>query len=106
MSSTILFVIMVIIAAILLIVFSITASIAVGDISTSIYYNVDPRANSAYQYLIIAAALGWTTLVIMVVTLIVAIFTGGFTLIDVSPELLNVNVDYNQMTPTQQRKIL
>lgn len=105
MASTILFVIAIIIVAILLFIFAITSTIAVGDIYNSIYYNTDPRAKSAYQYLIISAALGWTALVFLVIILIVAIFTGGFSLIDVSPDFLAAGVDYNQLGQVKQLKL-
>ena len=59
MASTVLFVIMVIFAAILLFVASLTSTIGAADAFASSFYNTDSNIRSAHQYLTIAAALGW-----------------------------------------------
>lgn len=88
MASTILFVIMSIIAGLLLLIVSLTASIGAANISKSTFYNADQRVRSAHQYLIITAALGWSSLAVLVIILIVAAIAGGFTRVEVSEALL------------------
>jgi hypothetical protein len=79
---------MVIMAAIALFIVSLTSSIGASDIFNSSFYNTDAKARSAHQYLVIAAALGWSSLIILVIVMIIAGFTGGFTNVTVSPILL------------------
>lgn len=88
MASTVLFVIMAIIACLLLLTASIAASLGASDAFGSSYYNTDSRIRSAHQYLTIAAALGWSALVVLIVILIVAAVAGGFTTTEVSEALL------------------
>jgi amino acid transporter len=88
MASPVLIVVMVIIAAILLFVASLTASIGAADVFNSSFYNTDERVRSAHQYLTIAAALGWSALVVLIVILIVAAVAGGFTSVEASEALL------------------
>lgn len=88
MASTAIFVIMVVIACLLLLTASITASVAASDAFSSSYYATDSRIRSAHQYLTIAAALGWSALVVLIVILMVAAFAGGFTTVEVSDLLL------------------
>lgn len=88
MASTVLFVIMAILATILLFVASLTATIGAIDAFGSTYYNSDGRVRSAHQYLTIAAALGWSSVVVLVVILIVAAVAGGFSSVEVSDALL------------------
>lgn len=98
MTSTVLFVVMVIFAAILLLVASLTATFGAEDIFSSSLYNTDSRARSAHQYLTIAAALGWSALVVLVVILIVGAVAGGFTTVEVSDALLmKVNPTRNDL---------
>ncbi|CAH6419973.1 Hypothetical protein HVR_LOCUS1029 [uncultured virus] len=96
MASTVLFVVMAIIACLLLLTASIAASIGAADAFGSSYYNVDGRIRSAHQYLTIAAALGWSALVVLIVILIVAAVAGGFTTVEVSQALLT------KSTPTKE----
>ena len=88
MASTILFVVMAILACILLLIASITASIGAADAFNSSTYNTNSRTRSAHQYLTIAAALGWSSLVTLIVILIVAAVAGGFSTTEVSQALL------------------
>ena len=88
MASTILFVVMAIFACLILLVASITASIGAADAFSSSTYNTNSRTRSAHQYLTIAAALGWSALVTLVVILIVAAVAGGFSTTEVSQALL------------------
>ena len=91
MASSVLFVVMTIFAAILLFVASLMASISATDAFNSTLYNNDARIRSAHQYLTIAAALGWSALVVLIVVLIVAAVSGGFTTVEVSEALLVKN---------------
>lgn len=88
MASTTLFVAMIILAAIALFIVSLTSTIGASDIFSSIFYNVDPKARSAHQYLVIAAALGWSSLIVLIIIMIIATLTGAFNNVTVSPMLL------------------
>lgn len=88
MTATVLFVIMAIIAAILLLIASLTATFGAEDIFSSSLYNTSSNARSAHQYLTIAAALGWSALVVLIVILIVGAIAGGFTTLEISDALL------------------
>lgn len=88
MASTILFVVMAIIAGLLLLIASIAASVGAGDASASGTYNASSKTRSAQKYLIIAAALGWSALVTLIVILVVAAVAGGFSTAEVSEALL------------------
>lgn len=88
MASTLLFMIMAIIAIIILLIASITATIGAGDAFGSPNYNTDSRIRSAHQSLTIAAVLGWSIFVILIVILIVAAVSGGFTRAEVASSLL------------------
>jgi len=88
MASTILFVVMAILACLLLLAASIAATIGAIDAFSSGTYNANPRTRSAHQYLTIAAALGWSALVTLVIILIVAAVAGGFSTTEVSEALL------------------
>jgi flagellar biosynthesis protein FlhB len=88
MASTLLFTAMAIIAALLLFIASLTATLGASDAFSSTFYNSDPNIRSAHQYLTIAAALGWSSLVVLIVILIVAAVAGGFTTTEVSEALL------------------
>ncbi|MEO6068887.1 MAG: hypothetical protein ABIQ41_13025 [Gemmatimonadales bacterium] len=88
MSSTVLFVLMVIISIILLLVTSLTSTVAASEAFASSFYNTDPLTRSAHQYLTIAAALGWVSLVVLIIVFIVAFITGEFSTIAISEALL------------------
>lgn len=88
MASTVLFVIMAILATVLLFAASLTATIGATDAFASSFYNSDARVRSAHQYLTIAAALGWSSVVVLVVILIVAAVAGGFSTVEISDALL------------------
>lgn len=88
MASTILFVVMAILAGVLLLIASITASIGAADAFNSSTYNTNSKTRSAHQYLTIAAALGWSALVTLIIILIVAAVAGGFSTTEVSQALL------------------
>ena len=88
MASTTLFVAMVIFAAILLFTVSLTCSVGASDILSSTFYNTDNKARSAHQYLVIAAALGWASLIVLIIIMIIAVFAGGFSTVEVSQTLL------------------
>ena len=87
MASTILFVVMTILACLLLLAASIAATIGAIDAFGSNTYN-NPKTRSAHQYLTIAAALGWSSLITLIVILIVAAVAGGFSTTEVSQSLL------------------
>lgn len=88
MVSTVLFLVMAIIAIMLLIIASVTASIAAADAFESSLYNKEPKIRAAHQYAAIAAVLGWSSVAVLVVVFTVAAFTGGFTTAEVSEALL------------------
>lgn len=89
MASTVLFVIMAIIAGVLLLLASLTSTIGAIDAFGSQYYNTDSKIRAGHQYLTIAAALGWSALVVLIVIMIVAAVAGGFSKVEVSDALLN-----------------
>lgn len=80
---------MAIFAAILLLVASVTATLGAEAAFSSTLYNADSKVRYAHQYLTIAAALGWSALVVLIVILIVAAIAGGFTSVEVSEALLS-----------------
>lgn len=82
------FVIMTVIAGLLLLTASITATIAAADIFESAFYNTDVQARTAHQYLTVSAAMGWSALVVLIIALLIAIFMGGFSTVTVSDEML------------------
>ena len=88
MASTLLFIVMVIMAAILLFTSSLTSTIGAVDSFASSYYNSDIKLRSAHQYLTISAALGWSSLALLIVILIVAAAAGGFSTVKVSDQML------------------
>ena len=88
MASTILFVAMIIFAAILLFTVSLTSTVGAADIIESSLYNIDTKARSAHRYLVIAAALGWFSLIVLIIIIIIAMFAGAFTMVEVSETLL------------------
>jgi hypothetical protein len=88
MASTVLFVVMAVIAGILLLTASLGATIGAADSFASPLYNTDPSVRAAHQYLTIAAALGWSALVTLIIILIVAAAAGGFSTIEVADETL------------------
>jgi TRAP-type C4-dicarboxylate transport system permease small subunit len=87
MAATVWFVVMAIFACILLFVTSLLASIGAGDAYASSLYNTDSSVRSAHQNLVIASVLGWVTLVILVIIIIVAAVSGLFTWPSVSEAL-------------------
>lgn len=89
MASTIIFVVMTIIAGLLLLIASITSTMAAANIMKSNSYASNQKAKNAYQYLVIAAVLGWSSLVTLIVILIVAVIAGGFTTTQLSTEFIN-----------------
>lgn len=88
MVSHVMFVIMTVIAGLLLLTASITATIAAADIFESAFYNTDVQARTAHQYLTVSAAMGWSALVVLIIALLIAIFMGGFSTVTVSDEML------------------
>lgn len=88
MTSTVLFVTMVIIAAILLFVSSLTATLGAANAYSSSFYNSSSKIRSAHQYLTISAAMGWSALAVLIIILIVAAVAGGFSTVEVSEILL------------------
>lgn len=97
--SSVLFVIMSIVAAVLLLTASITATSGAVDSINSVFYNSDPNIRSAHQYLAVAAVLGWLGLIILLITFIVAAVTGGFATVTISSEmLLTVNPTVDDIT--------
>jgi hypothetical protein len=100
MGPVLLFVIMAIIACILILVASITASIGATDAFNSSYNGTnasgvivaDPKISTAAQYLTVAAALGWTSLVLLVVILIIGAVAGAFPKVEISRDMLQMNI--------------
>jgi len=91
MASTLLFIIMTVIAAILLLTCSITSTIGASDAISSNQYGIDPRMNNAHQYLTISAALDWSSLVVLIVIISVAASQGALK-IEFSKDFLNQKV--------------
>lgn len=88
MASTVLFVVMAVIAGILLFLASVFSSIGAADTFNSALYNTDAAVRSAHQDLVIATALGWSALVTLIVILIAAAAAGGFSNVEVADETL------------------
>lgn len=90
MSWTLVFVVMTILICLLLIGASIAATVGADFAFNSTFFNTDPRINSAYQYLIVSSGLGWSTLIVLILVLIIAAIAGGFTTLEVSDDILNL----------------
>lgn len=80
----------------LLLTASLAASIGAANIFGSSSYNTDNSARTAHSALTIAAALGWSALVILIIILIVGWVAGGFKSSEVSDAILN------KSSPTQE----
>lgn len=108
MTSTVLFVVMIIFSAILLLVASLYSTFGAENIFSSTTYNNDARARSAHQYLTIGAALGWCSIVVLIVILIVAAAAGGFTTLEVSELFLTKSYPTKEdlITAYKSEKIL
>lgn len=87
MAATVWFIMMAIFACILLFITSLLCSIGAGDAYGSSLYNTNASVRSAHQNLTIASVLGWITLVILVIILIVAAASGLFSWPSVSEAL-------------------
>lgn len=88
MASTGLFVVLIILAALLLLTASLTSTFGAIDTFNSSLYSTDNNIRAAHQYLTIAAALGWSSLTVLVVILIVTFVSGSFTTVEISETLL------------------
>jgi amino acid transporter len=88
MASTLLFTVIVIAVVIALIVISIFAAAAAVNLTKSAIYNVDPNAKAAHSSLTIAAALGWVSVVVLIIVLVIGFFAGGFTSTEISDAIL------------------
>lgn len=98
------FVVMSIIAGLMLLITSITSSLAAGNIYNSVTYANSNNARVAYQYLLIAAVLSWCALLLIIVILIVAVVTGGFTTMELSSEFL-ANPEPNKLDLIKSYKV-
>lgn len=88
MASTILFVVMTVIAVILLLLVGIFATIGASRAINSGQYNASDAVRSAHQYLTIAAVIGWAGFAVLIVILIVSAVAGGFSRAEVKDALL------------------
>lgn len=92
---------MIILAAVLLFVASLTATIGASDIFNSSLYNSTPEIRSAHQYLTTASIIGWSLLAVLVVVFIVAIIAGEFK----SSEITDVLKSKEKLTKDDLKKI-
>jgi hypothetical protein len=83
MASVGFFLLMVVIAVILLIIASILSTKAAIDIFSFSGYPTDSFLKSAHQTLIISSVIGWISIVILTILLIVSYTLGAFTLVEV-----------------------
>lgn len=72
-----------IISVVLLFIASIGASIAAGSIFGSSVYSTSSKARSAHSYLTAAAVLGWSSIAILIIILLVAAWSGVFTTVTI-----------------------
>lgn len=77
--ASVLFIILIVVVSLLLIVMSIAATIGAVAAGNSTLFSVDSRVRSAYQYLVISAAMGWGAFVMLLITVIVITVAGGLT---------------------------
>lgn len=80
MISTLLFIILLIITAVFLFITSLTATIGASSVFNSKLINSVSEVNLAYQLLTAVSILGWSILIVLVVTMIVLSIMGGFNL--------------------------
>lgn len=86
MASTILFIIMIVMVCILLLTASISS--VIGAVNSSKSANLSVNVQNGHRMLVIASILGFVTLTILVVILLVVAVEGGFSLTEVSETLL------------------
>lgn len=87
--GTALFFTLTIIACLLLLIAGIAAAVAAADAFGSSNYNTEANIRSAHTNLTGAAALGISSFIILIVVMMVAGFSGGFSVDEVTNELLN-----------------
>lgn len=90
MGSNVLFNIMVIFAMILIFVASITCTFGAEDAFSSPLYNTNSKLRSAYQYLYIAGALGWSSLILTIIIIIIAYVLSSNSLTNPTPKDISV----------------
>ena len=88
MASTVLFLIMTVLAVILLLVSSIASILGAINLFASSDYNNNSNIRSAHQYLTISASLGISSVVTLILVLIIAALTGGFSYPEISEATL------------------
>jgi hypothetical protein len=76
--ASVLFIILIVIVLLLLLVMSIAATVGAVAAGNSTLFSVDSRVRSAYQYLVISAAMGWGAFVMLLITIIVVAVAEGF----------------------------
>lgn len=72
------FLIVAILSSILLLIASISATIAAIQVSSNTNYNGNENLNNAHKYLTISAALGWSSLATLIVIMIMVGIAGGY----------------------------
>ena len=92
MASGILFIVISIIAAILLFITGLTATFGAEDTLKSVLYNSESKIRSAHQCLTIAAGLGWSGMIMLIITLIIAGVTTGYSVNNVVQEILKLQI--------------
>lgn len=85
---TITAIVFVVLVLVILVVSSVYAVLGAINSFNSAYYNVSAPLRSAYSYLTIAGALGFSVVLVLFVIALVAIFTDGFTVESATDELL------------------
>lgn len=87
--STLLFTITVVIAVLLLVIAAIATATGAVECFSSRYYNLEQKVRGAHSNLTTASVLGWTSVGIMIMMIIIAVVAGGFDTTEVSDALLS-----------------
>lgn len=95
------FVIAIILVCLLLATASVTSAISASDIYNTPSYNTNEGFQTAHGYLVIAAILGFSSLTVLLIILIVGGYAGDFTQEEISLALLNKPV----LTPADVKEI-
>jgi len=89
MSSTVLFGVMALLAALLLFILNIITAVGASQCYSSTYYNTDNNIKNAHDNFTIATALGWSSFAIIIVSLAVGLWAGGYSTVEISKQLLS-----------------
>lgn len=84
MASTVLFMVMYLLASLFLLISSILATIATVQAGSSLLYTTNSKIKSAQQWLLVSTIISWVALVLLAIILVITIFAGGLPTVEIS----------------------